>query len=66
MTLRQFFDLNPWIVQVEIARKCKINEALFRQYATGIKKPSIKRIALIERTIKDSAKGLKDFKLTIE
>lgn len=66
MTLREFFDTHPWINQSQIARLCKINDGLFRQYVTGIKRPSDERLKYIEREIKGIINETKDFKLTLK
>lgn len=65
MTLREFFDAYSWINQSQVARMCKINDGLFRQYVTGIKKPSETRLKYIERAIRGLINETKDFKLTI-
>lgn len=66
MTLRDFFDKYNWINQSEVARVCEINESLFRQYVTGDKRPSLKRLCVIEDTIRQMLTDAQDFELTFE
>ena len=51
--LQEFFIINDFINITKLAKRTGMNTSLLRQYAKGIKFPSIEQVSRIERTIKE-------------
>ena len=52
------FDYYSYLNISGVAKKAGINASLMRQYASGVHKPSSKRLAVIETALKDMAKEI--------
>ena len=62
-TLEKFFKKFPSISIQSIAERTGINPSLMRQYAVGIKNPSLERLEIIEKAIHDIGKEMADVKI---
>ncbi|MBK8502983.1 MAG: type II toxin-antitoxin system HicB family antitoxin [Saprospiraceae bacterium] len=51
--LQEFFSHNDYIDITKLAKRTGMNTSLLRQYAKGIKFPSIEQVARIEKTLKE-------------
>lgn len=51
--LQEFFVINDYINITKLAKRAGMNTSLLRQYAKGIKYPSLEQVAKIERTLKE-------------
>ena len=58
MDLEQFFKINDFINVTKLAVRVGINKSLLRQYARGIKYPSIRQVARIEAGLRDIGEEL--------
>lgn len=56
--LQDFFTINDYINITKLAERTGMNTSLLRQYAKGIKFPSIEQVKRIETTIKEIGKEL--------
>jgi predicted RNase H-like HicB family nuclease len=63
MDIQEFFQINNYINISTLANRMGMNASLLRQYAKGIKFPSIKQVAKIERAIKEIGKELSKIEL---
>ena len=61
--LTQFFELNDYINISKLANRIGINQSLLRQYAKGLKYPSIKQVEKIQRTVQKVGEELMNTKL---
>ena len=52
MDLVHFFKINDFINITSLAKRSGINASLLRQYAKGIKYPSLKQVARIEQAVR--------------
>jgi predicted RNase H-like HicB family nuclease len=53
MDIQEFFMLNDYINITTLAKRIGMNSSLLRQYAKGIKFPSLKQVNKIENTIRE-------------
>lgn len=53
MDIQEFFKVNDFINVTTLANKIGINSSLLRQYAKGIKFPSLKQVHKIENKIRE-------------
>lgn len=51
--LQEFFFINDYINITKLAQRTGMNTSLLRQYAKGIKFPSMEQVARIEKTLKE-------------
>ena len=51
--LQEFFRINDFINITKLAKRTGMNTSLLRQYAKGIKFPSVEQVKRIEKTIKE-------------
>lgn len=51
--LQEFFSINDYINISKLAQRTGMNTSLLRQYAKGIKFPSLEQVARIEKTLKE-------------
>ena len=51
--LQEFFKINDFINITKLAQRTGMNTSLLRQYAKGIKFPSMDQVARIEKTINE-------------
>lgn len=51
--LQEFFAINDYINITKLAKRAGMNTSLLRQYAKGIKYPSLEQVAKIENTLKE-------------
>ena len=51
--LQEFFSINDFINITKLAQRTGMNTSLLRQYAKGIKFPSLEQVARIEKTLKE-------------
>jgi predicted RNase H-like HicB family nuclease len=58
MDIQEFFIINDFINISTLAKRIGMNSSLLRQYAKGIKFPSIKQVNKIENEIKEIGKQL--------
>jgi predicted RNase H-like HicB family nuclease len=58
MDIQEFFVINDYINISTLAKRIGMNSSLLRQYAKGIKFPSIKQVNKIESAIKEIGKQL--------
>ena len=58
MDLQEFFKINEFINITSLAKRIGMNSSLLRQYAKGIKYPSIDQVSKIEKAIKQIGKEL--------
>lgn len=63
ISIQTFFDIFKSINVSELARSAEVNESLLRQYAKGIKYPSIKQAKKIESAIHKLGENLKSIKI---
>ena len=56
--LQDFFTINDYINITKLAERTGMNTSLLRQYAKGIKFPSIEQVKRIETTLKEIGKEL--------
>jgi transcriptional regulator with XRE-family HTH domain len=56
--LYRFFELHPELNASAVARRMGISQSLFAQYISGIKKPSLRRMAQIYSTLQGIGKEL--------
>jgi predicted RNase H-like HicB family nuclease len=53
LDLQEFFAINDFINITKLAQRTGMNTSLLRQYAKGIKFPSLEQVARIEKTLKE-------------
>lgn len=58
MDIQEFFKVNEFINITSLAKRIGMNSSLLRQYAKGIKFPSLEQVARIEKEIKQIGKEL--------
>lgn len=58
MDIQEFFTVNDYINVSTLAKRIGMNSSLLRQYAKGIKFPSIKQVNKIENAIREIGKQL--------
>ncbi len=63
MDIQEFFKLNNYINITTLANRIGMNSSLLRQYSKGIKFPSIKQVAKIEKEIRKIGKELSSTEL---
>jgi predicted RNase H-like HicB family nuclease len=51
--LQEFFLINDFINITKLAERTGMNTSLLRQYAKGLKFPSLEQVARIEKTLKE-------------
>lgn len=56
--IQEFFEINNFINITTLAEYIGMNSSLLRQYAKGLKFPSIKQVSRIERAVKEIGKQL--------
>jgi len=61
--LTTFFENHSYLSITDIAKRTNINPGLMRQYASGVKFPSVDRVKLIEESIRQIGKELTRIKL---
>lgn len=60
------FDEKKFLNTAVIAERAGINKSLMRQYASGIKFPSLKRAKQIEKVIREMGKEMIDIKILVK
>ena len=65
MDIQEFFQINNYINISTLAERMGMNPSLLRQYAKGIKFPSINQVERIEKTIKEIGKELCEIELQV-
>ncbi len=63
MDIQEFFKLNDYINITTLANRIGMNSSLLRQYSKGIKFPSVKQVAKIEKEIRKIGKELSSTEL---
>ena len=58
MDIQEFFKINEFINITSLAKRIGMNSSLLRQYAKGLKYPSISQVSKIEEEIKRIGKEL--------
>ncbi len=51
--LQEFFKINDFINITKLAKRTGMNTSLLRQYAKGLKFPSVEQVGRIEKTIRE-------------
>ena len=63
MDIQEFFKLNDYINITTLANRIGMNSSLLRQYSKGIKFPSVKQVAKIEKEIQKIGRELSSTEL---
>ncbi len=63
MDIQEFFNINKFINISSLAKRIGMNASLLRQYAKGIKFPSMEQVSKIEKEIKKIGEELSNTEL---